>query len=969
MRTIISINANYFELDGVRFPTIFQPIVGSGDTLAIYNIYDTRQSILDQTPYSDIELDGIVHPSRAALIDALLPVIYKSVGGTASAAWGTLTGPLSSQTDLQTALDSKSAAGHTHTTSEISNLSTYTGLDGRYYTKASSDGRYSLIGHSHTASDITDLSSYTGLDSRYYTETEVDNKLLSKASASHTHAAYQLTSEKGQINGYAPLDGSGKIDPNYLPAFVDDVLEYVDLASFPATGASGVLYIAADTNFTYRWSGTTYTQIGGGGAAEVDSVFGRVGAITAQVGDYSAFYSQLGHTHSQYLLNTTDTLTGNLTVTGSGSFGGDISVGSQTGTWITSNVMTDAIGWNNSFGVYIGSNVGGTKYLRGNGTFTTGGVNYDLFHAGENILPLQDKYLEFQANSTWGAKLRVGGNGRTASGSTASVTTTNGNLHLDSGFGGYGTYLNYYAGTNGVLFGNGAGATVARMYSDGNLFKGSDQSTPYWHASNDGDFTRFRQVLGASQDLNTYTSTGMYHQNSNADAGTGTNYPLAVAGVLTVKADEGFIYQEYQTYKDYGQQYRRQYYNGAWSAWSEIWSSSEDGAGSGLDADLLDGLDSDRYHRGAVGSIAGNVDWNNYTTHGAYKVQAANMTSTYNAPNSYTYGILVVHRSEFGGEDRTLQTYYPHSSTLAPQTRMRNGAGWTSWMTRWNDNGNNTTSGAVGALRFHTGYDSGITASFSCSNWFRSSGTTGWYNQSYGGGIYMTDSNNVRVYASKGLQLDGGGSLFFSDNATGVIQRHESNAGYLVGSYNHAGANQGQTNPIYTIGSNYKPALTTLGNMYGVGFSDGGNASFLNSTDLGTNPTGWGLYVAAAGVARHFLNGNNGISYQSGVAYASNFILNSDRRRKNNIKEYDPTDLQVQWKSFELNTEEGVFRVGVVAQELLETNPEFVDQSSPESLTVKYIDLHSASLAKKDKEIADLTQRIEKLEELILKTK
>lgn len=35
------------------------------------------------------------------------------------------------------------------------------------------------------------------------------------------------------------------------------------------------------------------------------------------------------------------------------------------------------------------------------------------------------------------------------------------------------------------------------------------------------------------------------------------------------------------------------------------------------------------------------------------------------------------------------------------------------------------------------------------SNWFRSNGQTGWYSQTYGGGIYMTDSSYVRVYGSK----------------------------------------------------------------------------------------------------------------------------------------------------------------------------------------------------------------------------
>lgn len=38
------------------------------------------------------------------------------------------------------------------------------------------------------------------------------------------------------------------------------------------------------------------------------------------------------------------------------------------------------------------------------------------------------------------------------------------------------------------------------------------------------------------------------------------------------------------------------------------------------------------------------------------------------------------------------------------------------------------------------------------NGWLRTVNQTGWYNDSYGGGMYMTDSNYVRVYNSKGLQ-------------------------------------------------------------------------------------------------------------------------------------------------------------------------------------------------------------------------
>lgn len=36
-----------------------------------------------------------------------------------------------------------------------------------------------------------------------------------------------------------------------------------------------------------------------------------------------------------------------------------------------------------------------------------------------------------------------------------------------------------------------------------------------------------------------------------------------------------------------------------------------------------------------------------------------------------------------------------------------------------------------------------------CGDWFRSTGSTGWYSNTYGGGIYMTDTSYVRVYNGK----------------------------------------------------------------------------------------------------------------------------------------------------------------------------------------------------------------------------
>jgi hypothetical protein len=66
---------------------------------------------------------------------------------------------------------------------------------------------------------------------------------------------------KAQANGYASLDGSGKVPASQLPSYVDDVLEYANAAARPATGETGKLYLTLDNNKVYRWSGSTYVEI------------------------------------------------------------------------------------------------------------------------------------------------------------------------------------------------------------------------------------------------------------------------------------------------------------------------------------------------------------------------------------------------------------------------------------------------------------------------------------------------------------------------------------------------------------------------------------------------------------------------------------------------------------------------------------------------------------------------------------
>ena len=71
-----------------------------------------------------------------------------------------------------------------------------------------------------------------------------------------------VTNKIGALSGIAGLDASGKVPSAQLPSYVDDVLEFANLAGFPGTGEAGKIYVAKDTNKVYRWPGSApYVEI------------------------------------------------------------------------------------------------------------------------------------------------------------------------------------------------------------------------------------------------------------------------------------------------------------------------------------------------------------------------------------------------------------------------------------------------------------------------------------------------------------------------------------------------------------------------------------------------------------------------------------------------------------------------------------------------------------------------------------
>lgn len=70
-----------------------------------------------------------------------------------------------------------------------------------------------------------------------------------------------VTGSASFVNGINANQLTGTIPQALLPSYVDDVLEYTSTASFPTTGETGKIYVATNTNLTYRWSGSAYVEI------------------------------------------------------------------------------------------------------------------------------------------------------------------------------------------------------------------------------------------------------------------------------------------------------------------------------------------------------------------------------------------------------------------------------------------------------------------------------------------------------------------------------------------------------------------------------------------------------------------------------------------------------------------------------------------------------------------------------------
>jgi len=262
-------------------------------------------------------------------------------------------------------------------------------------------------------------------------------------------------------------------------------------------------------------------------------------------------------------------------------------------------------------------------------------------------------------NSTWGQYLRIGGNGN-ADTTNASVVTTNGNLHIDAKTGAFGTYINYYKGTGGVNFGNGASATVGSVDSSGNSSFRTIASTVATGTA-PLTVTSTTQVSNLNSNyLNGITATQFFNNMGNnhstrTDFNSSTNFGFNYIQGATNGPGIPSVTQYYNLSIGLGNDYAYSQYamefaiprtpggglpypsvrfreGGTWGSWSKIYAGFADSATSATSATFLN---SGNYINRRGGSGNYNTDFQN-TPAGSMSHQGDDYSST-NGPGGWWF--------------------------------------------------------------------------------------------------------------------------------------------------------------------------------------------------------------------------------------------------------------------------------------------------------------------------------------------
>lgn len=150
-----------------------------------------------------------------------------------------------------------------------------------------------------------------------------------------------------------------------------------------------------------------------------------------------------------------------------------------------------------------------------------------------------------------------------------------------------------------------------------------------------------------------------------------------------------------------------------------------------------------------------------------FELQVRQISSWHNGYIQYQYFSSGANVSAWRGLQSTSNTSVAVSaggaSTLA-DSRASSADVWTSARTFYIQDHNASHTGAGISVNGSSNVYLKLPSSIQCSDWFRSTGNSGWYHQNYGGGIYMEDSTWIRVFGGKRFYVPNADNSDFSTN-------------------------------------------------------------------------------------------------------------------------------------------------------------------------------------------------------------
>lgn len=150
-----------------------------------------------------------------------------------------------------------------------------------------------------------------------------------------------------------------------------------------------------------------------------------------------------------------------------------------------------------------------------------------------------------------------------------------------------------------------------------------------------------------------------------------------------------------------------------------------------------------------------------------FELQVRQISSWHNGYIQYQYWANGANVSAWENLQSTSNTSVAVSaggaSTLA-DSRASSADVWTTARTFYIQDHNAAHTGAGISVNGSSNVYLKLPSSIQCSDWFRSTGNSGWYHQNYGGGIYMEDSTWIRVFGGKRFYVPNADNSDFSTN-------------------------------------------------------------------------------------------------------------------------------------------------------------------------------------------------------------